>query len=80
MEQGHDYTICKVITTEQNVRFLGGICPEKIQLDQIENGRHAAIFYFNMRNIWEYLSSMTMLKQIVMRMIFHFKRWLEADA
>ena len=28
-------------------------CPEKIQLDQIENGRLSANIDINMRNIWQ---------------------------
>ena len=39
------------IAVEQNVRFQGGICHEKCQLDQTENGRIEAIIYFNMCNI-----------------------------
>ena len=35
------------ITIEQNVRFQAGICPEKCQLDQIENGQLEAIIDFN---------------------------------
>ena len=31
------------ITIEQKVRFQGGICPVKFQLDKIKNGRLAAI-------------------------------------
>ena len=31
------------ITTEQNVQFQAGIYHEKIQLDQIQNGRLAAM-------------------------------------
>ena len=27
--------------------------PEKIQLDQIQNGRLSATTYFNMQNIWK---------------------------
>ena len=34
-------------------RFHGGICPEKFQLDQIQNGQFAAIIDFNMHNIWK---------------------------
>ena len=33
--------------------FQGGICPEKGQHDQIQNGRLAAIIDFNLRNIWK---------------------------
>ena len=36
---------------KQNVRFQGGICPEKCQLDKIKNGRLAAIIDFSMHNI-----------------------------
>ena len=31
------------ITMKQNLRFEGGICPEKYQLDQIQNGQLTAI-------------------------------------
>ena len=30
--------IARPLTIKQYVRFQGGICPEKFQLDQIENG------------------------------------------
>ena len=39
------------ITVKQNVWFQIGICPENFQLEQIQNGRHAAIIDFNIRNI-----------------------------
>ena len=33
--------------------FQGRVCPEKIQLDQIKNGRISAIIDFDMHNIWK---------------------------
>ena len=36
---------------KQNVRFQGGICPGKCQLDQIQNGQLKAIIDFNMSHI-----------------------------
>ena len=41
------------ITIKRNVRFQEGICPKKIQLDQIKNCQLAAIIDFNMCNIWK---------------------------
>ena len=41
------------ITIEQNGQFHVGIYHEKIQLDQIQNGRPAAISDFNMCNNWK---------------------------
>ena len=42
---------------KQNIRFQVGICLEKCQLDQVldqvKNGRLAAIIDFIMRNIWK---------------------------
>ena len=35
---------------KQNVRFQEQICPEKIQPDQIKNGRLSAIIDTNMHN------------------------------
>ena len=35
------------------VQFQVGIYHEKIHLDQIQNGRRAATFDFNMRNNWK---------------------------
>ena len=40
------------VTMKQNVRFQVGICPEKFQLDQIQNSRPLDILYFNMPDIW----------------------------
>ena len=37
-----------IITIKQNVRFQGGICPEKFQLYQIQHGRLVAIIDFNL--------------------------------
>ena len=37
----------------QNVLFQVGICPEKFQLDQIQNGRLSGILSFNMCDIWQ---------------------------
>ena len=39
------------LSIEQNVRFQGKICPEKSQLDQIQNGRVEVIIDLNMGNI-----------------------------
>ena len=33
--------------------FQGRICPEKFQVDQIQNGRLSAIINFNMPDIWQ---------------------------
>ena len=41
------------ITIKQNVWFQVGICPEKFQLDKIQNGQLAAIITFNMPDIWQ---------------------------
>ena len=38
---------------KQNVQFQGGICPEKSQLNQIQNSRLEAIIDFDMGNIWK---------------------------
>ena len=43
------------ITIEQNVQFQAGVCPDNIQLEQIQNGRLVVIIDFNMRNIWQTL-------------------------
>ena len=40
---------------KQIVRFQEGICPEKIQLVQIQNGRLLAIINTNMHNICQTL-------------------------
>ena len=49
------YNIYKTVTIttciKQNVHFRGGIYPYKCQLDQIQNGRPAAIIDFNICNI-----------------------------
>ena len=47
---------------KQNVRFQVGICPEKGQTDQIQNGRLSANIDFNMHNIWKILLTI-ILKQ-----------------
>ena len=39
------------ITIKQNVRFHEGICPEKCQLDHIQNGQLEAIINCIMGNI-----------------------------
>ena len=38
---------------KKNVQFQGEICPEKFQLDQIENGQLSAIINFNMPDTWK---------------------------
>ena len=40
------------ITIKQIVRFQGRMHFEKIQLDQVQNGRQAAIIHFHMAVIW----------------------------
>ena len=40
------------ITIKQNVRFQGGICSEKYQLNQIQNGRLSATIDFIMQTMW----------------------------
>ena len=40
------------ITTKQIVRFQGRMHFEKIQLDQVQNGRQSAIIHFHMAVIW----------------------------
>ena len=40
-------------TLKQNVRFQEGICPKKMQPDQIQNGWLSAIIDTNMHNIWQ---------------------------
>ena len=45
-----DYS--ETITIKQYVWFQGGICPEKYQLDQIQNDRLVDI-NFNMCIIWQ---------------------------
>ena len=53
-EIGQDHYFCNMrITIEQNGQFHVGIYHEKIQLDQIQNGRPAATFDFNMCNNWK---------------------------
>ena len=47
----HYHSLC-----EQNLRFRGGICREKYQLDHIQNGGLAAIIDFDMRSIWKTVS------------------------
>ena len=42
----------ETITIKQNVWFQRGICPDKSELDQIQNGWLAAIINFNTCNIW----------------------------
>ena len=37
---------------KQNVRFHERMHPEQFRLDQIQNGRLSAIFYFHMPDIW----------------------------
>ena len=39
------------ITMKQNVRLQGEICPDKLQLDQIQNGRLTTIIDFNICDI-----------------------------
>ena len=43
------------ITMEQNVRLQGGICPENVQLDKIQNGWISDIidFYMSLCHIWK---------------------------
>ena len=41
-----------VFTIKQYVKFQGGICSAKFQLDLIQNGRLAAIIDFNICNIY----------------------------
>ena len=41
----------ETIIMKQIVRLQGGICPEKCQLDQIQNDRLETIIDFNMGNI-----------------------------
>ena len=41
----------ETIAIKPNVRFQGGICPEKCQPGQIQNGRLEAIIVLNMGNI-----------------------------
>ena len=49
MKTAHDiYTI----TIKQIVRFQEGMHFEKIQLDQVQNGRQSAIIHFHMAVIW----------------------------
>ena len=38
------------LSMKQNVWFQGGICTEKIQVDQIQNGQLEAIIDFDMGN------------------------------
>ena len=40
------------ITIKQIVRFQGRMHFEKIQLDQVQNGRQSAIIHFHMAVIW----------------------------
>ena len=40
------------ITIKQIVRFQGRMHFEKIQLDQVQNGRKSAIIHFHMAVIW----------------------------
>ena len=40
------------ITIKQIVRFQGRMHFEKIQLDQVQNGRQSAIIHFYMADIW----------------------------
>ena len=40
------------ITIKQIVRFQGRMHFEKIQLDQVQNGRISAIIQFHMADIW----------------------------
>ena len=40
------------ITIKQIVRFQGRMHFEKIQLDQVQNGRLSAIIQFHMADIW----------------------------
>ena len=40
------------IAIKQIVRFQGRMHFEKIQLDQVQNGRQSAIIHFYMADIW----------------------------
>ena len=40
------------VTIKQNVRFQGRMHFEKIQLDQVQNGRQSAIIHFHISVIW----------------------------
>ena len=42
-----------MITIKQNVQFQAGVCHEKIQLYQIQNGRLSAIITINKPDIWQ---------------------------
>ena len=43
--------IARPLISNTNVRFRGGICPENIPLDQIQNGRLKTIIDFNVCDI-----------------------------
>ena len=40
------------ITIKENVRFQEKMQPEKVRLDQIQNGHLSASIYFHMAAIW----------------------------